>query len=126
MIPIKYIGKRETYREGTYGSGIVFTKGQTINIEDDDLARKLLRHPDQYERGDTKQAVETTASKAKDTTSKEDDDPLQETRDAIATMNKGAIKDFVKTRFNVDVDMTNKVGELRMQAIGLLDQYGLE
>ena len=32
----------------------------------------------------------------------------------------------IKTRFNVDVDMTNKVGDLRMQAIGLLDQYGLE
>lgn len=126
MIPIKYIGKRDSYREGTYGSGIVFAKGQTINIEDDELARKLLRHPDVYIRGDAEQAVETTTSKAKDATGKDDDDPLQETRDAIASMNKGALKDFAKTNFNVDLDSRKSVGDLRMQAIGLLDQFGLE
>ncbi len=126
MIPIRYIGKRETYREGAYGSGIVFAQGQTINIEDDELARKLLRHPDQYERGDAKQAVETASSKAKDATSKAEDDPLQGTRDAIASMDKSAVESFVKTHFSVDLDKRKSIGALREQAINLLDQFGME
>lgn len=125
MTPIKYIGKRETYREGAYGTGIVFAHGQTVNIEDDELARKMLRHKDVYVRGD---AAEAETAEAVKTPAKDGDteDPLQETRDAIATMNKGALKDFAKTNFNVDIDSRKSVGDLRTQAMGLLDQFGLE
>lgn len=124
MTPIKYIGPRETYREGAYGSGIVFTQGETINIEDDALANKLLRHPDVYARGDAKKAAETNASKAKDVESEAD--PLQDARDAIATMNKDALEIYAKTHFGVDLDKRKSVENLRTQTAGLLDQYGLE
>ncbi len=125
MTPIKYIGKREKYREGTYGSGIVFAQGQTVNIEDDELARKMLRHSDVYVRGDAGEAEVTATGKAA-TKDSDTEDPLQDTRDAIATMNKGALKDFAKTNFNVDLDSRKSVGDLRTQAMGLLDQFGLE
>lgn len=125
MIPIKYIGQRATYREGAYGSGIVFVKDETINVEDDELARKLLKHPDVYVRGDSEKAVETTTSKAKDA-GKEDADPLQDARDAIATMTKEGLETFAKTHFNVDLDKRKSIDSLRTQTVGLIDQYGLE
>lgn len=124
MTPIKYIGHRPTYREGAYGSGIVFTKDETINVEDDTLANKLLRHPDVYVRGDAKKAAETNSSKAKDVEAEED--PAQDARDAIATMNKDALETYAKTHFGVDLDKRKSIDSLRAQTTGLLDQYGLE
>lgn len=124
MTPIKYIGHRATYREGTYGSGIVFAQGETINIEDDALANKLLRHSDVYVRGEAKKAAEMNTSKAKDVDAEAD--PLQDARDAIATMNKDALETYAKTHFGVDLDKRKSVDSLRAQTTGLLDQYGLE
>lgn len=124
MTPIKYIGPRATYREGAYGSGIIFTKGETINVEDDILANKLLRHPDVYVRGDANTAGEVSASKAKDVESEAD--PLQDARDAIAAMNKDALEVYAKTHFGVDLDKRKSVDSLRAQTTSLLDQYGLE
>jgi hypothetical protein len=123
MTPIKYIGKRETYREGAYGTGIVFAHGQTVNIEDDELARKMLRHKDVYVRGDAKAAVETTTSKAKDAAQAEED-PVQDTRDAIATMNKDALESFTKTHFGVDLDKRKSVSSLRDAVTHLIDRFG--
>lgn len=124
MTPIKYIGHRPTYREGAYGSGIVFTKDETINVEDDTLANKLLRHHDVYVRGEAKKSAETNSSKAKDVDAEAD--PTQDARDAIATMNKDALETYAKTHFGVDLDKRKSIDSLRAQTTGLLDQYGLE
>ena len=125
MTPIKYIGKRPTYRDGAYGSGLVFTQGETVNVEDDDLARKLLRHKDVYVAGDADQASATVAAgSAKKDDGAEDD--AQDTRDAIANMTKAALKDYAKTHFSVDLDPHKSVAEQRMQVVGLFDQFGVE
>lgn len=125
MKSIKYIGHRKTYREGAYGSGIIFTQGETVSV-DDDLAFKLLRHKDVYVLGD---AEESTTAVVVESSNKKDDDQEQESqdqRDVIAAMNKDALKAFAKTHFQVDVDSRKSVENIRAQVIGLVDQYGVE
>lgn len=125
MIPIKYIGHRETYRDGCYGSGLVFAKGQTINIEDEALARKLLRHADVYVLGDEGDAGANPllAIKADDDS---DADPAQDMRDSIMAMDKSALGAFAKTHFSVDIDKRQNLSDLRTKVVGLFDQFGVE
>lgn len=123
MTKIKYIGHRQTYREGCYGSGIGFIKGEAVNIEDDALASKLLRHPDVYIKADDESAstVVPVQKNASDT-----EDAAQDARDAIMAMSKVALTAYAKTNFSTSLDQTKKVGELRLQVVGLYDQFGVE
>ena len=130
MTPIKYIGARPTYREGAYGSGLIFTQGKVLNVEDDDLAKKLLKHPDVYVLGEGEEAasapiVEKT-DKTQEKKDKDKEDDAQDNRDTISQMTKNALGTYAKTHFNVDLDMTKKVAELRTQVTGLFDQFGTE
>lgn len=124
MIPVKYIGFRKTYREGTYGSYIVFEQGQTVNIEDEDLARKLLRHTDAFVRGDAEQATDT-AEKQDKKPEDEEENNLQDTRDAIAAMDKNSLETFAKTHFNVNLDKRRSVGAMRAEVTGMVDRFGV-
>lgn len=123
MTKIKYIGHRPTYREGCYGSGIEFVQGESVAIEDDILAAKLLRHPDVYAKADD----EPTNVIAKTPPAETDvEDAAQDARDAIMAMPKIALTAYAKTHFSASLDQTKKVGELRMQVVGLYDQFGVE
>lgn len=124
MTTIKYIGKREIYRDGCYGTGLVFTIGETINVEDDDIARKMLRHKDVYVAGDAEEATGTAAKIAPP--KKDDDDEAQQARDAIANMTKGSLVSYAKTNFSTDLDNRKSVADMRAQVIGLLDQFGTD
>lgn len=117
-VAVKYIGKRETYIDGTYGSRIAFTKGQSVLVPAD-LAAKMLRHPDVYAKGDAKKAevVEVQEQPVVDEDS-------QAIRDRIAVMDKTALESFVKTTYRMDIDKRKSVESLRQQAINLVDQYG--
>lgn len=124
MIPVKYIGVRPTYREGAYGSGIFFERGQTVLIEDDDLARKLLRHPDVYVPGESEAATETAPKKEAKKVNEEEEN-TQNVRDSIATMNKGALETFAKTNFRVDIDKRRSLADLRSEVTTLVDRFGV-
>lgn len=122
-VAVKYVGPRATYTEGTYGSRIEFTQGQTVLIQPE-LAAKLLRHPDVYQRGEAEGAK---AVEVLDDGKKKADEPdeAQLVRDRIATMDKDALKSFAKTTFRVDLDKRKGVNALRQQVTGLVDQYGV-
>lgn len=130
MTHIKYIGHRDPYREGAYGSGLVFAKGETKNIEDDLLAKKLLRHPDVYVLAAAEEAVDAKTESQGKTEGKQDDEDKenesQDARDAIAQMSKDALADYAKIHFKVDLDMRKSVGNLRTEVTGLYDQFGVE
>lgn len=123
MIPIKYIGKRPTYRDGAYSTGIEWVQGQT-QLVPADKARLMLRHPDVYVPGD--EAVTDVAVVAAPQAKDDDADASQEARDAIATMNKDALEIYAKTHFQIDLDKRLGVEKLRAKVAGLVDQYGLE
>lgn len=119
-VAVKYIGKRATYTEGMYGSRVQFTQGQAVLVPAD-LAVKLLRHQDQYTNGDEKKAKDVLVEVVKD-----EADETQDIRDRIAVMDKTALESFVKTTFRVDLDKRKGLESLRQQAIGLVDQYGVQ
>ena len=130
MIPIKYIGHRETYRDGACGSELVFKQGQTLMV-DDEAAKKMLRHPDVYCPGDVEQVHETDVDsgqeKAKPAGQAEgEDEQTQDLRDALGNMDKAALEHFAKTRFSVDIDRRKSVSTLRAEVIGMVDRFGAE
>lgn len=119
LLPVKYIGVRENYIDGTFGTGIAFTQGQTRMVAAD-IARQMYAHKSVYVPGEV---VADLAESKKPATSEEDD--KQDMRDSIAGMTKSAVAQFIKTHFNRDVDMSMKVADLRSQATGLFDQFGV-
>lgn len=121
--PIRYIGKRQEYVENLYGTGIKFTKGE-VELVPNLKAPFLLKHPDQYEVADAKDAVKEPqpAPKAKD---KDTDESLQQARDLVANMPMKAVREFVKTNFNQSIKVGTNTEDGRKLAIQLIDQYGL-
>jgi hypothetical protein len=123
MTPIQYIGKRPEYLEGTYGSSIRFLAGQTVSVPDD-LALKLLRHPDVYAKGDLKQAVDVPIERpeveqlAKETA-------LQDMRDLIKAMPKDIVLETAERDYGRKLDKRKNEENLRAELVQLIDQYGL-
>lgn len=123
MTPIQYIGKRPEYTEGTYGSGIVFKQGQTVSVPDD-LALKLLKHPDVYAKGDAKQAVEVPIE-FPEVKQLAEEAALQDMRDLIAAMPKETVLETAERDYGRKLDKRKNEDNLRAELIQLIDQYGL-
>jgi hypothetical protein len=126
--PIRYIGKRDEYVENAYGTKIKFNQGET-ELVPSDKAILLLRHPDQYERGDVKAAKkpQTPVNAKTDDKDKDTEDQLQEARDLVANMDVAALKEYALTNFsghklhpNIGVD------KARIQVTQLIDQFGIK
>lgn len=122
-VAVQYIGHRDTYREGAYGSGIVFERGDT-RIVPAELARKLLKHPDVYVPGKARKGmkVETVDSV---TLAENEAEKTQPERDAVANMDKDALSTYAQTHFRISIDKRKSVDDLRAQVTGLIDQYGI-
>jgi len=122
-IPIRYIGHRATYKEGAYGTGIVFTQGKSEFVPAKEAAQ-MLKHTDVYEPGDAAECGQTQqpAGPKKD----DSDDPVQQQRDVIAVSSREALEAYARVHFNVALDSKQSVESLRTQVTGLLDQFGTE
>lgn len=121
LIPVQYVGKRERYTDGTYGTRIEWTQGQ-VQLVPADKAKLLLRHPDVYVRAEDAEAA--PVAEVAPEPEKKDDEPEQELRDAIRFMDKAGLEQYAKTNFQVDLDKRKGVETLRSQVMGLIDQYG--
>lgn len=121
--PIKYIGRRESYRDGAYGTGIVWKKGET-QLVPAEKAALMLKHADVYMLGDplpdTTVPPEVIVRKGD-----ESDDPVQQVRDSIMGMNKEGVVTYAKTHYRVDFDKRQGVAALRQQLVQLVDQFGV-
>lgn len=124
-IPVRYVGKRETYVDGMFGTRIAFVKGES-SLVPADKARLMFNHPDVYEPGEATGLQDDGAAvvdpKEKEKQQKEDED--QDMRDSVANMTKKALGAYAKTNFNVDLDQKESIANLRAKVTGLLDQYG--
>ena len=124
-MPVRYIGKRETYRDGMYGTGIVWEKGQTQMVPEN-KARKLLRHTDQYEEGSVEDAGNPVVDEPQNNDETEEHE--EATRNSIRQMTtKAPLVEFAKNNFKVDLaDIgKRKVADLQAECIGLIDQFGM-
>ncbi len=125
MTPIKYVGRRANFVDRIYGTGAAFAVGQTVIVDDDAVARKMLRHVDVYVLGESAGAHEAPAMSAKKKGVTEDDQD-QIDRDAIAIMGKDALTSFAMTHFSVTLDKRMSVDNMRARVTGLVDQFGLD
>lgn len=133
MVPVKYIGRRDTFVDRIYGSLLKFEKDQVRSVPAD-LARNFLRHQDQFERGpeeaagageaaaDTGDQQEALAKKKAEEDAKQNE--LQGLRDQVARMGKAALKSFAMTHYRQQVDESKTVGELRQDVTQMINAYG--
>lgn len=121
--PIKYIGKRPEYVDGTYGTRIHFLQDET-KLVPADKAVLMLKHPDVYIAGEESSELDKPNLPAKE--SEEDESQLQDLRDSISSMNKEGLKEFAQTHYNVKLNGKKGEGTLRQEVIGLVDQFGLK
>lgn len=129
LMPIKYVGKRETYKDGLYGTGYVFTKDQTRMVPVD-KGTLMLKHPDIYALGKTTDAIAQQPAEADkrtgNTPEQDEEDHLEDARRSIATMNRRALANFAKVNFNRDMDPDKQdAPAMRQQILVWLDQFGL-
>lgn len=60
-VPVQYIGRRESFRDHLFGTGLTFTQGQTRALPFD-VARKFLRHADQFAQAGAEDAQQAPAA----------------------------------------------------------------
>lgn len=127
--PVKYIGKRPTYLENTYSTGILFTQGGT-ELVPSDKAVLLFKHPDQYVPGEvaeTKSKAPAKAVKSPDKKDSEDtEDELQQARDLVASMDVDGLKAYAQTHYQQKLHHNVGLEKARAAVTQLIDQYGLK
>lgn len=128
-VPIKYIGHRAVYTDNAYGSGITWKKDQTILVNEE-LATKLLRHPDVYTVGivdpQDPEPVEEQLEPEEDPDA-DDENAIQDAKDAVNAMNrKQALIDFAEVNFQgMKLSSKDNLATLKQKVVGFIDQYGL-
>lgn len=120
--PIRYIGKRDRYTDGAYGTRITWERGQTQPVPVG-IAGKLLNHPDQYELGDPIIGAVPALPSVK--TEEADEEKTQETRDLIQSWTKAALTDYALTNFRVKLDPKQSISNLRTAVTQMVDQFGV-
>lgn len=142
QVVVAYIGRKESYTDHLYGTGLSFTKGQERAMPAD-IARKFLRHADMFEEGSAKAVVEAPAQQDK-VEDKDDDTARQlaaakkiedEQRDKenrvldlkqqINIMAKDSLAEYAMTNYKQQLDKRKSVAELRQMVTGMIDQYGM-
>lgn len=137
-IAVEYVGRKTTYTDHLYGSGLSFGQGQVRSMPGE-LARKFLKHGDMFKEAgaSTEPAQAAPTAPAQDDTAEQlakaqaqkdeqqqEQNALQDLHDSINAMAKNSLVDYAKVNYRIDLDKTKKVGELRTQVIGLINQYG--
>ncbi|MBI2750810.1 hypothetical protein DBR23_03615 [Acidovorax sp. HMWF018] len=146
-VAVQYIGRRPSFRDHLYGTGLTFEQGQARELPFD-LARKFLRHEDQFGKAPDKEPE--TKGKAKTDTTKpvDDKDPdgtkaalelaakqkdqiddkerqRQDLLDTVAHMPKAGLIEFARNNYRQELDKSQKVDALRDQVRGFIDQFGM-
>lgn len=128
VIPVQYVGHRDTYTDGLYGTRITFARGET-RLVPAPAALQMLRHADVYARGQpTTVAAAPESVTAKPSEKDVEEDRLQDVRDSISAMrSKAAVAEFITTNFAgvaVDKDAMS-LADLKARATQMVDQFGI-
>ena len=130
LVPVKYVGRRPDFFDRIYGSGLFFDQGQTRWIPAE-LARKLLRHADLFERGEEDlEASEDDTAEILEESAREQDakridqSAIQDLRDSVLSMDKEALSHFAGTNYRQIIDRRRSVEALREEVLGFIDRFG--
>jgi hypothetical protein len=131
-VQIEYIGKRESYRDPLYETGM-WVKGQKKNVPVP-TAMSMLRHPDVFVQA-AKVAVSQAAAPVETVTpppvdkkdeSKALEERMQDYRDQVSRMDLPQVRQFVEINF-AGKKLHHNIGleKARIEATKLIDQYGV-
>ena len=121
---IEYHGRRPRHDDRLYGTG-EWTPGLVKDVPDVS-GQKLLRHPDMFKAG-TGEAAQVIAKEVVAEAAKNfEERRVQDARDTVQAMqDKQAVLDFALANYQRKLDSRLRLGELKRQAVMLIDQYGL-
>lgn len=135
QVGVKYIGRRPSFHDRLFGTGLDFSAGQTRFIPAD-IARKFLKHASEFEQDDGKVSTKAKAKAADDTDdlldqakAKQDQankelDELQYLRDQVTRMEKPELQAIAKTKYGQELDGRTSVQNMRDQVVSLMDRFG--
>ena len=126
-VGIRYVGVRDLHEDHLYGTRLAWLPGQVHNV-DAAIAVRMLMHKDVYERADVEanKPVSGKSNQVEQEQERVQEQQLDDTRSAIAIMDKDALEQFAKTHFQIDLDKRKGLSNLRLQVIGLIDQFGMQ
>ena len=126
-VGIRYVGVRDLHEDHLYGTRLAWLPGQVHNV-DATIAVRMLMHKDVYERADVEanKPVSGKSNQVEQEQERVQEQQLDDTRSAIAIMDKDALEQFAKTHFQIDLDKRKGLSNLRSQVIGLIDQFGMQ
>ena len=126
-VGIRYVGVRDLHEDHLYGTRLAWLPGQVHNV-DAAIAVRMLMHKDVYERADVEanKPVSGKSNQVEQEQERVQEQQLDDTRSAIAIMDKDALEQFAKTHFQIDLDKRKGLSSLRSQVIGLIDQFGMQ
>ena len=126
-VGIRYVGVRDLHEDHLYGTRLAWLPGQVHNV-DAAIAVRMLMHKDVYERADVEanKPVSGKSNQVEQEQERVQELQLDDTRSAIAIMDKDALEQFAKTHFQIDLDKRKGLSNLRSQVIGLIDQFGMQ
>lgn len=123
-VSVKYIGhggNRPVHKDGIYGTELVWSYGQSLMVPSAIASVMLARHPDVYAPGEATDNAPDVADKRAENDA--EFERTQQVRDSINAMEKDSVAAFVKLHFRQEI-ADGDVGEMRAQAIRLVDQFG--
>lgn len=130
-VGVKYIGRRPSFHDRLFGTGLDFAQGQTRSIAFD-VARKFFGYPSEFERDDAAPqdapASDDAAELKKAQDKQQEDarklDELQYLRDQIGRMEKPELQVMAKTKYGQPLDGRTSVQAMREQVVSLIDRFG--
>jgi len=132
-VAVKYIGRRPTFEDRVYGTGLTFSQGQTRALPAI-IASRFLRHPDVFTEGsgeadrDLVPSDDTSEHLARleqeQSKQHKELNELQDLRDSVQQMTKAGLEEFARTKFRQELDKRKNLPELRAQVLGFIDQFG--
>jgi len=137
FVAVTYIGRRESWTDRLYGSGLTFRQGQTRSVPGK-LARDFLRHRDVFEEAaeapaepaphataDDDTAEQLNRAKQREQAQQVEQTNVQDVMDAVNQMDKEALQDFAYKNYQQKIPKTLSLENMRAKAIQLIDQFGV-
>lgn len=133
MMGVKYIGRRDVWKDTVYRSGLSFTAGQTRAIPPH-IAKKLLAHRDLFEEAEAPDAV---AAAQDDTQSQLDDgkkrsEQTDQSKREFAVIDqvnqmtdKNVLVDYAMNTYQLKVPKNKSIEAMRAQVVEHINRVGV-